>query len=117
MMNESDYAPSTNAKVWGVGAVVVLMIAAAILRVKTSLGVEALTSIGFNENGDPIYDKVGRDAIWEIWWRSRDGFISVSPQWLLTGALIGLLAVFCLALLAAVWIALSPSTTTETTTE
>lgn len=117
MMNGTDYAPRPQARIWGVTALVIAMMGSAVLRVETSLGVEALTAIGIDENGDPIYDKVGRDAIWQIWWRSRDGFISVDPQWLLTAALICLLALFCLSMLAAVWISLSPNPSTDPMSE
>lgn len=116
-MSESGYQPSPGWRVWGVAIVALSMVIAALWRIKTLLGVEALTEIGTNPDGSPIYDKVGRDAIWRIWWRSRDEFISVDPQWVLTAGLVALLAVFGLALLAAVWIALSPDQSTASVSE
>jgi hypothetical protein len=109
MIRDDEYRPAAK---WRVGALIVVGIASigfALIRIKTLLGVEALTVIGVDTNGDPIYDKDGRDAIWRIWWRARDDFMPGDPpQVLVTGALLLLLALFVAGLLVAVWSALSP---------
>jgi hypothetical protein len=109
----ANYTPGPSWRYWGVGAVAVLIVGAALWNIKTVLGVEGLTVIGIDSGGNPIYDKVGHDAIWRVWWRARDEFISVSPSWLLTVALLVALLVFVGAILACVWIALTPDPKTE----
>jgi hypothetical protein len=57
-------------------------------------------------------DLTGRERIWRVWWRARDDFIEMDPQWIMTIGLIVLFAIFALGVLAAIWIALSPETET-----
>jgi hypothetical protein len=87
----------------------VLVISAALMlvRVPTTLGVTVPETqiFGFDPAGA---DPSSHEHIWRVWWRARDDFISVHPQWLLSAGLLALLALFVIGLLAAIWFALSP---------
>lgn len=99
-------------------AVVTLTIAAiiaaaiAFVRVPTSLGVKA-------PRPETIFtepDLSGREYIWRVWWRARDDLIDAQPQWLVTGGLIAILAVFAFGMLLAVWLVTGPPTRDEAPT-
>ena len=85
-------------------------IGAAIVQVPTSLGVEAPRPVF----GEP--DLSSSEYIWRVWWRARDNLINVNPQWLVTGSLLALLAVFAAGTLAAIWIVTGPPTDDDLTT-
>ena len=91
--------------------VLVLVIGAAgmLLRVPTTLGVKVPeTRI---PGLDPsLIDTSSNEHIWRVWWRARDDYLTVHPQWLMSAGLLVLLALFVIALLAAIWFALSPGT-------
>jgi hypothetical protein len=91
-------------------AVVTLTIAAifaaviAFVRLPTSLGVKV-------PRPETIFtepDLSGREYIWRVWWRARDDLIDAQPQWLVTGGLIALLAIFALGTLLAIWLVTGP---------
>lgn len=98
MIRRDEYRPGPAWRILALVIVTAASIGAALVPIKTILGVEA-----------PFWDKTGRDAIWRIWWRARDDFMPGDPpQGLVTGALVILLALFVTGLLLAVWAALSP---------
>ena len=87
----------------------VLLIGAALmlLRVPTTLGVQVPETriLGLDPS---LIDTSSHEHVWRVWWRARDDYLTASPQWLLSAGLLVLLAVFVIALLAAIWFALSP---------
>jgi len=98
------------------GSIALAAAAATWITVPTTLGVKVPeTAIsGFDQTS---IDLTGHERIWRVWWRARDKFIDVHPQWIVTAGLIVLLAIFALGVLAAIWIALSPETEPAEVTE
>jgi hypothetical protein len=89
------------------GLVALGLFIAAMIPVPTTLGVKVPETSMPGIDPSQV-DTSGNDQIWRVWWRARDDMIDASPQWMLTVVLTLLLALFVIALLAAVWFALAP---------
>ena len=87
----------------------VLAIGAALMliRVPTTLGVKVPeTRIpGYDQS---LIDLSSHEYVWQVWWRARGDYLTVHPRWIVSASLLVLLAIFVIALLAAIWFALSP---------
>jgi hypothetical protein len=78
-----------------------------LIRVPTTLGVRVPETQIFGY--DPsLIDTSSHEHVWRVWWRARDDYLTVHPQWTLSAGLLVLLALFVIGLLAAIWFALSP---------
>jgi len=99
----------------------VFAFAVCLVRIPTSLGVKVprpSTDTTGNETTTTIAsiaepDLSGHEYIWRVWWQARDDLINVEPQWLVTGGLIALLAIFALGMLLAIWLVTGPPTGDE----
>jgi hypothetical protein len=78
-----------------------------VIRVPITLGVK-VPETQISGYDPSLIDVSSHEHVWRVWWRARDDYLAASPQWLLSAALLVLLAVFVIGLLAAIWIALSP---------
>lgn len=107
---------SSSRSIFTLAIAAVFALAAVLLRIPTSLGVKvprASTDTTGNETTTTISstaesDLSGHEYIWRVWWRARDDLIDVEPQWLMTGGLIALLAIFAGGMLLAIWLVTKP---------
>jgi hypothetical protein len=109
MRNEQSAAKHRDLRWLWCALVLVIGAAVMLLRVPTTLGVQVPeTRI---PGLDPsLIDTSSNEHIWRVWWRARHDYLTVHPQWLVSAGLLILLALFVIALLAAIWFALSPGT-------
>ncbi|HET7054986.1 MAG TPA: hypothetical protein VFI12_00920 [Thermomicrobiales bacterium] len=107
MMHEQPTAKHRDLRLLWCALVVMIGAALMLLSVPTTLGVKVPeTRI---PGLDPsLIDTSSHEHVWRVWWRARDDYLTVHPQWILSAGLLVLLVVFVIGVLAAIWFALSP---------
>ena len=92
--------------IWS-GLIALVALVAALIRVPTKLGVQV------PETRIPGFDVSqvnlnSHEHVWRVWWRARDDFVVIHPQWIVTALLAVTLVIFAASVLCLVWFALAP---------
>lgn len=95
---------SKRARLTALVIIAIASCAALFIPITTWLGVKVIAT--GDQRGKEVWDKVGRNQIWEIWWRARHLDGDYNETLLLIGLSVLLIAFISFAVLA-LWYALS----------